>query len=458
MTNEAAPDETAPVSVPSNDDANSTAVVEAPTSVAPSKTVPFHGDLQQLPAVRNVEMALSVDPFGLATLLQTVFLAAVKLTSATFASLQLIAPMILAKRCLQALGYIFYDHYNGRYIRNVYTKRMQHMQEFEVIASARALGRFLIQLSAMTLVGNVVAWAVLKGPQEQQSWLIPCLLQPSWVCYWWSGLLWMGLVCLTGSGVGMAMAKDGFTVKVGNIAAKNDTTNNNTAACTKFYRNPLSIRPTVMGTPATNLRKWRRNAGESPLDKIMLIPWQLLQWMKDPEESINSMFRMANYKSNYPIRASLGPKAKTIKLDTLLFPSTWRPLRIYSCLVVVQAIFETLSAPFRASDSWKSSRILRLKMMKAFLIHETTHNEWYRVFVKERRVALGAIISMIELLVLLRMMLVATWVDKLASLALIPVLIAQVVTWYMNTILYFDHYLPTARSVPAKRKKQIALV
>ena len=46
--------------------------------------------------------------------------------------------MILAKRCLQVVGFMVYDHYNGRYLRNIYTKRMQHMQEFEVIASARA--------------------------------------------------------------------------------------------------------------------------------------------------------------------------------------------------------------------------------------------------------------------------------------------------------------------------------
>ena len=223
----------------------------------------------------------------------------------------------------------------------------------------------------------------------------------------------------------------------------------------KFYRNPLSIRPTVMGTPATNLRRWRRNAEESIVDRVLHLPWQILQWMKDPEESLNGILRLMNYKNSYPIRTLPGPKAKTIKLDTFLFPSTWRPLRVWSCLVVVQCIVETLSTPSTASTAWKSGRHNRRTMMKAFLVQQAIHNEWYRVFVKERRVALGAVISLIELLAVLRTVMVAAWIDKLTGLALIPVLIAQVVTWYMNTILYFDHYLPSARPPSDKRTKEM---
>ncbi|KAL3911388.1 MAG: hypothetical protein SGILL_007300 [Bacillariaceae sp.] len=363
--------------------------------------------------------------------------------------------MILAKRLLNAVGYIFYDHYNGRYIRNVYTKRMQHMQEFEVIASARSMGRFLLQLFAMSIVGRTVAWAVMKSSQGQRPpILLPCLLQPSWVCDWWSGMVWMGSVCLTGWGVSTLIARDGFVFKRFVVGVQNSSSSSGSTTDDKeeksgykFYRNPLSIRPTVMGTSATNPRRWRRNAKSPILDKIRQIPWQLLQYMKDPEESINNMFRVADHKSHYPFRSP--PKATTPNLDTFLFPSTWTPLRIWSCLVVVQAVFETLS---RTTIPWDRNKSSRLRVMKAFLLQETIHNEWYRVFVKERRVALGAIISLIELLALLRMVVVVTLVDRLAGLALIPVLIAVIVTWYMNTILYFDHYLPSAR--PASKKKR----
>jgi len=184
------------------------------------------------------------------------------------------------------------------------------------------------------------------------------------------------------------------------------------------------------------------------LERIAQLPWQLLQRMRDPEEWFNNIFRFANHNLDYPIRSH--PETSKIQVDTFLFPSTWKPLRILICLVVVQAICVTLSATFLEGATHLSPRSSfsvhrdRVRIMKSFIVQQTVHNEWYRIFVKERRVALGAIISLVGLLALVKMMHAVAVVDRLVALALMPALIASVVTSYMNAILYSDHYLPSA--------------
>jgi tryptophan-rich sensory protein len=342
-----------------------------------------------------------------------------------FGTIQLMGPMILAKRILTTVGYIFYDHYNGRYLRTTYTRRMQHMQEFEVIASARALGRFLLQCWTMMGTGGVIQWVMNRAPS--------CMLQPAWVCHWWYGMVWMGVVYMAGWGMGVAVKNEGYTINMG----RNDEDG---TAITKYYGNPLSIRPTYISTSTNPLRRRQQQSHGSPMDRLLRIPRQVLQWMREPEESINNVFRFANQKSNHPIRPATPAKRS---LDTLLFPSTWRPLRLWSCLTIVYAISITLTSGNTAALH---------RVMKSFIVQETFHYEWYRVFVKERRIALGAVICMVGLVALLRMNVMVASIDKLAGLALIPMLIAEVVTWYMNTILYFDHYLPSARPPsPVKR-------
>jgi tryptophan-rich sensory protein len=388
----------------------------------------------------NVKVALALDPFSLATLVRNGLVASTNLVSAVFGTIQLMGPMILAKRILTTLGYIFYDHYNGRYLRTTYTRRMRHMQEFEVIASARALGRFLLQCWVMSMVGSLVSWTM------NHPWTPSCLLQPTRVCHGWYGIVWMTLVYWSGWGIGVAIRKEGYTFHRGSGELNNrqGKSPSSTSGTIKFYVNPLSIRPTYVSTVTRRLRRRQHPTNSSSkLDHILYFPRQLLQWMKEPEESINNLFRFAHQKSNHPIRP-VSPTKRS--LDTLLFPSTWGPLQLWSCLTVIYAIFVTLS---KASSVGNNNESLH-RVMKTFILHESFHSEWYRVFVRERRIALGAVISMIGLWAFLRMVVVMTLIDKWAGLALIPMLIAEVVTWYMNTILYFDHYLPSIR--PPHRK------
>ncbi|KAG7342639.1 hypothetical protein IV203_020583 [Nitzschia inconspicua] len=393
----------------------------------------------------TVQMALSLDPFSTATLLRNALMASTNILSAMFGTIQLMGPMILAKRVITTVAYIFYDHYNGRYLRKTYTRRMQHMQEFEVIASARALGRFLMQFWTMTVTGSIVGF-VMDHP-----WTPSCWFQPIWLCNWWCGMIWMGIVYMSGWGMGVALKKEGYTIKLGE---KEDGT-----AITKTYNNPLSIRQTYMSTSKSPLRRRNpKSTNKSLLDHLVRIPRQVLQWMREPEEFVNNIFRFANQKSNHPIRPASPSKRN---LDTFLFPSTWGPLRLWSCLTVVYCISVTLSnsIPLGSTNNFNvhinninnhNNEVL-YRLMRAFIVQESFHYEWYRVFVKERRIALGAVIGMIGLVSLLRLNVVVASIDKGAGLALIPMLIAEVVTWYMNTILYFDHYLPSAQ--PPRKKR-----
>lgn len=371
------------------------------------------------------------------TLLRTLIVASTSTLAALFATIQLVGPMILAKRIVTTLGYIFYDHYNGRYLRTTYTRRMQHMQEFEVIASARALGRFVLQVWTMALTGSMVGF-VMDHP-----WMPTCCWFPpnNGLCHLWYGMVWMGAVYMAGWGMGVAMKKEGYSIHLGHTSEEGQS-------ITKYYVNPLSIRPTFMSTSKNPLRRRQQQRNhDSVTDHLLRLPRQVLQWMREPEESMNSLFRFANQKSNHPIRPTTPAKQS---LDRLLFPSTFGLLRLWSCLTIIYAIAVTLSQSATSPPTYNNNAMYRV--MKTFIIQETFHYEWYRVFVKERRIALGAIIGMIGTISLLRMTVVVASIDKLAGLALIPMLIAEVVTWYMNTILYFDHYLPSVRPPMVKSK------
>jgi tryptophan-rich sensory protein len=376
---------------------------------------------------QSIQLALSIDPFSFAVLIRNLIFTTGGIFAAFTGTLKLLAPMILAKRILTTLGYIFYDHYNGRYIRTQYTRRMRHLQEYEVIASSRALGRCLVQTLAMGSVGKFVLFAM--------NWAAPCLLQPTWLCDWWYGVVWMSFVYMAGLGFGFLI---GRTSPVSPTLGANTTVSSS---------NPLSIRPTQF-TSTTSTRQKRRDSKLSPLSKFAQIPWKLLQKMKDPEEWINNMFRIASYKNNYPIQVS--PQRAKVKLDTLLFPSTWMPLRIWTCLIIIRAVRRTLDASSYSGMESSAPPFLvnrdQIRIMRSFILQETLHCEWYRIFVKERRVALGAVVSFVALLSLLGIIHTVAVVDGVAAVALIPTLIASLVSGWMNVVLYYDHYLPSSHS------------
>jgi tryptophan-rich sensory protein len=166
-----------------------------------------------------------------------------------------------------------------------------------------------------------------------------------------------------------------------------------------------------------------------PPTRVFTRPWHLLQWMKDPEEWINNIARLNNNNR----RGRCAP----FQPDALLFPSTWPPLHVLSCVGMIRAIRMTLSL----DDSRSTSSIMRNALVQLAL-----YEEWHRVFLQEKRVALGAVVQVVSFLALLNLVYVITMVDGVAGILLTPALLASLVSGWMNIVLYNERLLVQTKS------------
>jgi tryptophan-rich sensory protein len=157
--------------------------------------------------------------------------------------------------------------------------------------------------------------------------------------------------------------------------------------------------------PAANYR-----TKASPL-RIFMRPWHILQWMRDPEESIRKVLKFGNRDGPLPFQA-----------DSLLFPSTWPPLQLLTIVAMIHVIQRTLPSPPRA-------------LLRNFCIQRVLYEEWFRILFKERRVALGAVVSVLSFLAKVRLVHSTFTVDGVAGVLLTPAILASLVAGWMNVVL-----------------------
>jgi tryptophan-rich sensory protein len=174
------------------------------------------------------------------------------------------------------------------------------------------------------------------------------------------------------------------------------------------YCPPFEIR-TVEGTVEA-----RENIGR----RYFTRPWHILQWMRDPDMWISNIARL-----NHNNRRRYVP----FQPDALLFPSTWPPLHVLTLLAMARAI--------RISLLRQEPSTVYL-LLRKFCITQVLYEEWYRVFLKEKRVALAAAVHGVFLLSLANLIYNAALVDGIAGLLLVPAKLASLVTGWMNIVLY----------------------
>jgi tryptophan-rich sensory protein len=383
----------------------------------------------------NFQMSLSVDPLSSARLVRQLLTVVLTSTSAFVGTLKLIAPMIVARRCLNIILFVFYDHYNGRYIRTTYTKRMQHLQRFEVLAALRSAGRIALQSLALGIAGGIISSLMDVAP---------CFIQPLWMCSAWHACVWVATVYVLEwftqtwliVQVRHPLIKIRQTQTVSTLTHHQRRRSRNRNKSNRGLRWDKSMMPGP--TPTTTLRS-----------TLTEIPQLILHRLEDPEEWVDSMLRPilggGQYARYYTSTNDDNPRSmrygrRTTKLDTLLFPSTWTPLRLLLSLAVGFAIFNTYESHGSGIGGPKS-RTLRRLVMRSFVFQEVIHSEWLRVFVHERRIALGAVFSIVDLVAYIAVMIPIVAVSgPIGALLLFPPLIARLVSGWMNFLLYHDRY------------------
>ena len=372
---------------------------------------------------RDGQVSVSLDPFSMATLLQNTVTGVFGITSVYVETLKLLGPMILAKHCLTTVGGIINSRYNGRLPRRTASVEQLSYSEQETPKEqndkgvARALTRTLLQILCMSSVGRFVGFILDQTP---------CLLQPAWICQWWYGVVWLASVYTIGS-----LFQEWVSGKT--------------------IHPWLSIKPMRPGTKNLDSRANTVSIQDGKRD-IARPVFQFFQKMsQNPEEWAKSLFRSVpkwQIRQNYQRYNQMTTEVESsgdVQLDPLLFPSSWKPLHVVMFLALSRAICQSFCVTASPSEVvgilgdalCKGNQ--QYLILRSFILQQALHSEWHRVFVQERRVALGASISAAGLLALLWSMYSVATVDTVAGMALFPVLMARMVGTWINVLMSYNH-------------------
>ena len=148
-----------------------------------------------------------------------------------------------------------------------------------------------------------------------------------------------------------------------------------------------------------------------PPHRRILRPRFLLQFLRDPDSLVRGIV------SKEDILRPFEP-------NPLLFPSTWQFLRLLKLIAVAKQM--------------PLSRGTMHSMMRQVVVQEVLRDEWYRVLMLEKRVALGvAAVGMYGLSTLTLFFTVGEVSGPLA-LMILPSLLGVLVSGWMNVFVYFE--------------------
>ena len=360
-------------SMPSIPNGHARVDVELQSSASSGETVParraswrelVNTEKSQTTVSDASQMEVSFDLEGLSMAIESLLGGISSLGSAFLGTLRLLAPIIFARRILAYMAYVMSDWYTGRYLRKRY-EALDHnyWRYYQIPAALRSLGRILAQLALTMTAGRLLEWILL----EKMSY--PCGLMESGGCEIRCGLGWICFVLIVGQAVGWLF----------------ETCNS-----------PLGIQEAAQITP--------RQA-----HKILLKPWSLLQFLRDPDSFLRP-----------PTKAHLRP----FNPNPSLYPSTWQLFRI------LQMIAIALQMP-NSAESMHS-------MMRQLAIQEALRSEWYRVLMIEKRVALGmAAVAAYGMSTLVLFFCVGE-VDGTSAILLLPSLFPVMVSGWMNVFVYSE--------------------
>jgi tryptophan-rich sensory protein len=164
--------------------------------------------------------------------------------------------------------------------------------------------------------------------------------------------------------------------------------------------------------------------------RVFTRPWHVLQWMRDPDEWINMMSRpksFSNYRHNRRLTEPFLPNRH-------LFPATWSSIRIIQSLAIARAMF----AAAKATTSEDDNRVLRQVVMRQFLVQQCLSDEWHRVLLVERRVALAGCIHLFYFAATIFLVIILATMDGLATFLMLPSTLAVVVSGWINLYIFWN--------------------
>lgn len=174
-------------------------------------------------------------------------------------------------------------------------------------------------------------------------------------------------------------------------------------------------------TTATALSVWGgplrlQTAVARPVAKqIFTRPWRLLDWMRDPDRWFREIANQMKDES-----ASLKP----FHPNRLLFPATWQPLYFLQL--------------WAAANAMTGEEKLRHTLMKYLLLQQAFSDEWFRMLMVEKRVALSMVALVGYIAITLAVFFSVTSVSSLGTLMVLPYVVSVLISGRMTLSTYFE--------------------
>jgi len=338
----------------------------------------------------NAKLRIATDPNAILRLLPPLFFTITTFLSAFAATLRLLAPLVISKRFICSFGNLINDWYTGRYFRKTYSRIEKiYIHYYETPATFRALSRTLSQWIVYLILAKIMADLVGITHTPCHSPLrglaFPC------------GLLWIGSVVGAGHAFAEAVARWGGPLRL-----------------------QAAYHPDADG----------RGRHRFYMYYILTRPWQILQWMQNPEQWIF----LRNHKDEQRNRRTMAFDPKPF-----VFPATWIPLRLLQMVALAKVAATepedyTLWYPYvEGGDQIKN-------LMSKYLLQLALCDEWYRVFFREKRVGLGIFVAVVYYLSMLNLLVSSAMINGKATLLMIPSLLAIIVSAWMNIALFWNRY------------------
>eukprot|EP00557_Chaetoceros_sp_GSL56_P013702 CAMPEP_0176481450 /NCGR_PEP_ID=MMETSP0200_2-20121128/2826_1 /TAXON_ID=947934 /ORGANISM="Chaetoceros sp., Strain GSL56" /LENGTH=683 /DNA_ID=CAMNT_0017877655 /DNA_START=266 /DNA_END=2313 /DNA_ORIENTATION=- len=139
-------------------------------------------------------------------------------------------------------------------------------------------------------------------------------------------------------------------------------------------------------------------------------PWHILHWMQNPEQWIDMIAE---------------PERRPFDPNPVLFPVTWIPLRLLQMVAVAKVVStdpkDYLWCPVDEGDQVP-------KVFGKFLLQLALCDEWYRVFIREKRVGLGIAVMILYCFAMVSLLVSSAMLNGRATLLMVPSLVAIIVS------------------------------
>lgn len=356
------------------------------------------------------DIRMMVDPSAFFRLLPPLILTISSCLSAFSANLRLLPPLVISKRFLNSMGNLIGDWYTGRYFRKTYTRLERiYIHYYETPASLRALARVASQWMIYLLLSHFIG-TYLVGV-EKLSCRTGCGPSTGGNCpsgmAFSCGLLWIGSIVGTGHAFAEATARWGGPLRL---------------QATEWHR-----RQEIFGS------QWSKR-GNFFHKLTFFRPRQILKWIQNPEQWVHLIASPA-----HPERRPFEPKP-------WLFPVTWIPLRLLQMIAIAKVAATNPQEyvwgfPYEINENSKdTSQIIIDKLMSKYLLQLALCDEWYRVFIRERRVGLGIAVGIVYYFAMLSMLVSSAMINGKATIFMLPSLLGIIVTIWMNVVIWWNRF------------------